>query len=403
MQSRRRNLWVIGSGKEGVGKSLVTAFIGMVLARMGKRVIVVDAGAEGTNLQNYSGTTQAGPSFADLLENRASEEEVLRDTAEPGLRLIAGASGMLEMANPQSGQRERIVRFLAGLDAEYVVVDLGAAALPHTLDFFNMSDEGILIVTPDPVSMHHAYDFVRCALYRNIQRKFASVHSVQAALKEFVGRPEASRPRTMMDFYEHLCSIDPASADKVAALVDNYRPHVVVNMASSEQDRRVADIIQSASKKFLYVDLHFCGLIFSEPSVGGVARQIGPLEPHSALAQQVRQCVQAVLNRTPPEEPSLAADVEKLPQTAPMMGMNHNLFVRGSALHVQTEDMGNMGKCVITQVFCDGKIVLSIKSEYPTTNSDLGARTQLAELMRKQHFDTIRDIENGRISALRPA
>src|SRR6266487_392068 len=106
---------------------------------------------------------------------------------------------MSGMANPQSGQRERIVRFLAGLDAEYIVVDLGAATSPHTLDFFNMSDEAILIVTPDPVAMHHAYDFVRCALYRNIQRKFASVHSVQAALKEFVGRPEASRPRTMMD------------------------------------------------------------------------------------------------------------------------------------------------------------------------------------------------------------
>ena len=119
MQSRRRNLWVIGGGKKGVGKTLVAASISMVLARMGKPAIAVDASTEGTNLQNYLGITQAGPSFADLLENRASEKDVLKNTAEPGLRLIAGASGMLGMANPQSGQRERIVRFLAGLDAEF--------------------------------------------------------------------------------------------------------------------------------------------------------------------------------------------------------------------------------------------------------------------------------------------
>jgi len=403
MQSRRRNLWVIGGGKKGVGKTLVAASISMVLARMGKPAIAVDASTEGTNLQNYLGITQAGPSFADLLENRASEREVLKNTAEPGLRLIAGASGMLGMANPQSGQRERIVRFLAGLDAEYVVVDLGAASSPHTLDFFNLCDEGILIVTPDPLSMHHAYDFVRRALYRNIQRKFASVHSVQAVLKEFVESPDASRPRTMMDFYEQLCSTDPSSADKVAALVDNYRPHILVNMASSEQDQRVAEIIQSASKKFLNVDLHSCGLILSDPGVGGTARQTVPLEPDGALAKQVRQSVQSILNRTLPEESSPAAGAERPPLTTPIMGLNHNLFVRGSALHVQTEDMGNSGKCVITQVFSDGEIVFSIKSEYPTTNTDPGTRTRLAELMRKQHFDVIRDIENGRISALRPA
>ena len=96
MQSRRRNLWVIGGGKKGVGKTLVAASISMVLARMGKPAIAVDASTEGTNLQNYLGITQAGPSFADLLENRASEKDVLKNTAEPGLRLIAGASGMLD-------------------------------------------------------------------------------------------------------------------------------------------------------------------------------------------------------------------------------------------------------------------------------------------------------------------
>src|SRR5207249_5088588 len=134
---------------------------------------------------------------------------------------------------------------------------------------------------------------------------------VQAVLNEFGERPEVSKPRTMMDFYEHLCSTDPASADKVAALVDNYRPHILVNMASGEQDHRVAEIIQSASKKFLNVDLHSCGLILSDPGVGGTARQTVPLEPDGALAKQVRQSVQSILNRTLPEESSPAPGADR--------------------------------------------------------------------------------------------
>jgi flagellar biosynthesis protein FlhG len=45
-----RRIWSIGGGKGGIGKSLLAASLGTQLARMGKRVVLVDADLGGANL-----------------------------------------------------------------------------------------------------------------------------------------------------------------------------------------------------------------------------------------------------------------------------------------------------------------------------------------------------------------
>ena len=53
----RRQIWSIGGGKGGIGKSLLAASIGWQLARMGRKVVLVDADLGGANLTeaNLSG------------------------------------------------------------------------------------------------------------------------------------------------------------------------------------------------------------------------------------------------------------------------------------------------------------------------------------------------------------
>ena len=82
------------------------------------------------------------------------------------------------------------------------------------------------------------------------------------------------------------------------------------------------------------------------------------------------------------------------PAVVPATGLNDSLVFMGRDLHVQTEDMGDTGRCITTQVFCDGRVILSTKSEYPPTWQDLQPGSQVVELMRAQHFNVIREIEN---------
>ena len=400
MPSYTQRFWCVSGANDGVGKSLLTAFLGVSLARAGKSVILVDAGRSASNLEDYLGVKNRRPMLQDYLADAASIEDVIIQTEEPGLRAICSAGALVGIADSSVGQKEKIIRFIGAMNAEYILVDLGAGILPNLLDFFNMSDEGIVVVNPDPTAMHNAYEFVRSAIYRLIQRKFSANLAVIAALRELSDNRQNPKPRTMIEFFDHLCVSDAAAAERIAVLVDRYRPHIVVNMATSEQDQRVAELIQSACKKFLNVDLKIGGIVLADPAFRDPTGRLFRIESEVSDAtapQQIREVMLRLLNSRGPEEMPEHAGSEKGVSAAPIMGFNDNLIFKGSELHVQTEDMGQSVRCITTQVFMDGRIILTTKLDYPAELMDRSDRSQVMELMRRQHFDLIRDIKSGRV------
>ncbi len=398
-----QQFWTIGGGKGGVGKSFLTASMGVVLAEMGHSVIVVDADLGSANLHVFLGIKSPSHTLLDILESRATAEEVLLPTSLPGLRLLSCAADILGMANPESSEKEKIINFISNLNADYVLVDLGAGTSYNVLDFFNMSDEGIIVASPDPASIQNAYAFIKSALFRRVQRKFSAHEAVASALRRFRESVGSAKPRTMMDFYDMLCTTDPRLAESVAAMVDCYRPLIVVNMASSEEDQRIAEIIHSAAKRFLNVDLRFCGLVFADPAVRKAAQRLSVPDFNDVTcvaAQQIRQTVERLLCCSPTDA---SGHPDQAAPATPMMGLNDNLEFMGKSLHIQTENLGFTGRRITTQVFCSGKVILTAKSEYPSTIRDAKDQNQVQELMRKQHFNVIRELEGKKVCIPRPA
>jgi hypothetical protein len=78
----------------------------------------------------------------------------------------------------------------------------------------------------------------------------------------------------------------------------------------------------------------------------------------------------------------------------PLTGLNHSLHHMGQELHVQTEDLGSREKLIETQVFCGGCVILSTRVAYSAAPGRQGGREIVAEQMRKQHFEVIREIEH---------
>ena len=77
MQSTKPKFWTIGGGKGGVGKSILTASMGVALARMGRSVIAVDADLGAANLHTYLGVANPSYTLQDILE--AALEPWLRE------------------------------------------------------------------------------------------------------------------------------------------------------------------------------------------------------------------------------------------------------------------------------------------------------------------------------------
>lgn len=405
MQSGRQKLWSIGGGKESVGKSFLTAHVAAALARSGKSVLAVDADTDDSKLHDYLGVKTPAPTLADYLENRAPAKAALLETAYRGLRMISRAGEIFSLADPASAQKEKIISLLTGLDAEYIVVDLGAKISTHVLDFFNFSDEGIVLVAPDPGSMQNAYEFVKSGLFRKIERNFISNQAVVRFLREIREDHGTLNPRSMVEFFDLLCSTDPDVADKVANVVSGYRPLIMVNLAKSEEDRRVAKIIQATCSKFLDVEIGSFGLVVVDPSVRKALEE-GKLldfdDPKCVPARQIMRAVTNLVNRTQQQETVQSDEASKpAPPPAPLMGLNDNIEVGGREIHVQTEDMG--GRYTVTQIFCDGRILKSTKSDYPAEIRQDSQRSQKMDFMRQQHLDAIRDIEKRKAQIVHPA
>lgn len=82
-----------------------------------------------------------------------------------------------------------------------------------------------------------------------------------------------------------------------------------------------------------------------------------------------------------------------LQRDQPLTGLNHSLHHMGKEIHVQTEDLGAREQYIETQVFCGGCVILSTRMAYSASTKDQDGREAVAELMRKQHFGVIQEIE----------
>src|SRR5512140_2767761 len=178
-----RRVISIGGGKGGIGKSLISANLGIELARRGKRVVLVDADLGGANLHTTLGVDVPRRTLSDFIERRVSRiDDVVTPTGIANLGLVSGALDHLDAANPRHAQKMRLLRHVQQLDADFAILDLGAGTHSNVLDFFLVSDHGILVLVPEPTAVENAYRFVKAAFWRRM-RNVAQVYGYDPLIR----------------------------------------------------------------------------------------------------------------------------------------------------------------------------------------------------------------------------
>jgi flagellar biosynthesis protein FlhG len=154
-------IWAIGGGKGGVGKSLVTANVSICLALMGYKVVTVDLDLGGANIHTCLGLNIPEKTLSDYLQKKVNNiNELIVPTQIKNLSIISGAQDELGIANLKSVHKNKVINKLKEIDADYVLLDLGAGTTFNTLDFFITADKGVLFVLPEPTSIENNYRFI---------------------------------------------------------------------------------------------------------------------------------------------------------------------------------------------------------------------------------------------------
>ncbi|MDI6853212.1 MAG: P-loop NTPase [Deltaproteobacteria bacterium] len=260
------NIWSIGGGKGGVGKSMVTIGLGISLARLGNRVILLDGDFGGANLHTLMGLRFPAVTLEDfLLRKVARLDDVVMPSPIDGISLICGADDILGVANPTYHQKIRLLRELEELPADFLLIDLAAGTSINILDLFNHSPGKIAVFTGYTTSLQNVYGFIKCALFRQISQEFAKDKDVSELLRqEGAGDEEVL---TMDDLVDQVRSVSPEKSLRLLNLLQEFKVFLVTNMVKTEQDARSAEIIQKVCADFLNITPPILGSLPFDPLV----------------------------------------------------------------------------------------------------------------------------------------
>ena len=266
MSSARRTnggarLLAVGGGKGGVGKTFVTANLATALAKLGKRVVVVDVDLDGANLHTCLGVPSPRRSLADFVSEREEDlGKLLVDTPLPNLKLIGATHANLADAQPSHLRRVRLVRGLRQLDADIVLLDLGAGAHASVLDYFLVSDDGILVLQPEPTSVENAYSFLRAAFYRRMRLAMVG-HGVRQLVTVAMDQRNERGIRTPLDLLREIEATDTTEARRFVETMRVFQPRIIVNGARTAEDVKLGFAVSSVCKKYFGIKAEYLGYV----------------------------------------------------------------------------------------------------------------------------------------------
>ena len=282
---RARRVVAIGGGKGGIGKSFVAANLAIEVARRGRRVVLVDADLGGANLHTCLGMDPPRRTLCDFVEERVQRiEEVVTPTPIANLGLVSGAMDHLDAANPKHAQRMRLLRHLHAMDVDQTIVDVGAGTSLNVVDFFLVSDHGVLVLVPEPAAVENAYRFLKTAFWRRV-RNVVSVCGFEELLRGVLGDGTFRSP---VEIVAALSARSPEAAQVLARQLELFRPRLVVNQARTPQDADVGPAVVAAWRKFFGLEMDYLGHVPYEDDLWRAARARKTLLAHNPAAAAAR-------------------------------------------------------------------------------------------------------------------
>jgi flagellar biosynthesis protein FlhG len=323
----------VGGGKGGVGKSIVSVNLACALAGLGLRTVLVDGDLGAPNLHTLLGVSNVGPTLHGLLDRRISRlEEALVGTAIPRLSLVAGASGVPGQANPSHQEKLKLLRHVAMLDADAVVIDVGAGASYNTLDLFAAGQVRLIVATPELTSLQNAYVFEKAVVLREIASLAKSEGKLEAWARAF-DQGETSRMSRWLGSLERT---EPALAQRIRRYLAAPGTALVGNRIGAPSERHALFALSRLGREFLDVELPVVATLPSSqsviesvqrrrPAVFGPTADAALSRAFGRLAEHVVTCERG--NRDVGPNEALAADATS-EEAGPLDGFASQLGAR---------------------------------------------------------------------------
>jgi flagellar biosynthesis protein FlhG len=251
----------IGGGKGGSGKSFIAANLGVLFAKQGKKVVVVDLDLGGSNLHTFLSLRSPKLGLNDFLNKTYKKlDQVAVPTSVPNLSLISSSNCSHEIGNLFHTQKLKIIRAISKLSYDYVLLDLGAGTIFNILDFFLISNNGLFIITPEPTSIENTFQFIKAVYLRKI-KQVLSQRTFNSCVKRFQSETKNTIIRSPMELIETVDKHDPKTGNALKAELQKMHFKFIINQFRKETDVTMGNKIEKLCNKHFFSKFQFLGNI----------------------------------------------------------------------------------------------------------------------------------------------
>jgi len=262
-----RRVYTVGGGKGGTGKSFTTANLGTILAQQGNKVLLVDLDLGASNLHTFLALGKPQITLKQYLEKEVNDiHDVVLETTQPNLSIISSSGCSLEIANLYYAQKLKLIRAINKLYYDYIFIDLGSGTHFNTLDFYLISNHGILITTPEPVSIENMFRFIKSIYLRKLKAVFIE-HCLNIICNDYLKNAKESHIASLSDIINFVKQYDDKNNTSIENYIKDEKIGLILNQFRWQVDTEFGHKITKICNKHLYFSYHFLGTISSDNKI----------------------------------------------------------------------------------------------------------------------------------------
>ncbi|MDD5285915.1 MAG: P-loop NTPase [Desulfuromonadaceae bacterium] len=297
---KRGKIWAVGGGKGGTGKSFITSSMGTALALKGSKTILIDADLGGANLHTFFGLNRPRYSLSDFFDKKVPLQEIILQSGIPNLGLITGSIGSLDSEGINHAQKQKLFRHIRTLDADHILIDLGAGTHNNTLDTFLLADNMIVVTVPEITALENMYHFIKSAYFRKMKFIFKT-YNLNATIQDLWKNRASHNISSLKDLITHL----KESSDHIRNIFDSemsgFAVHIIVNQVRTPRDILVGLNLKSVCMNFMGLPVIYSGYSRQDDAV---QKNINSKEPFmifnrlSPVVKEVKTMTENILTGT---------------------------------------------------------------------------------------------------------
>jgi flagellar biosynthesis protein FlhG len=189
--------------------------------------------------------------------------------------MITGSIGSLDSESINHGQKHKLFRHIRALDADTIIVDLGAGTHINTLDTFLLADRMIVVTAPEVTALENMYQFLKSVYFRRLRIIFKAYNLNESILETWKNRA-AYNIHGLKDLISHLKQGSDHVRDIFDREMSGFVVHIVLNQVRNPRDILVGENLKSICMNFLGLPVVYAGFASHDESV---QRNINHREP----------------------------------------------------------------------------------------------------------------------------